>query len=82
MDIFWLEAVVRGSNDDGPGGSALYALALHRAPEAGERLYAMASEPGDDLAGESIFWLGEARGVEGRGVGADEAFVHRPLQPG
>lgn len=63
----WLEAVARGSNDDGPGGSALYALALHRAPEAGERLYTMASEPRGELAGESVFWLGEARGAEGIG---------------
>lgn len=61
----WLEAVAVRSADDAPGGSALYALALHRAPEATKRLYSLASESGQELADESVFWLGETRGNEG-----------------
>jgi hypothetical protein len=60
----WLESVARSGNND-TEGTALYALGLHRSIEASGRLYALAKEPGGDLAGEAIFWLGEARGTDG-----------------
>lgn len=60
----WLESVARSGNND-TKGTALYALGLHRSNEASDRLYALAKEPGGDLAGEAIFWLGEARGIDG-----------------
>ena len=57
----WLEAVARSGQDD----TALFALALHKSPGAGQRLYSLAKETGDDLSEEAIFWLGESRGDEG-----------------
>ena len=57
----WLETVARS---DG-GGSALFAFALHRSFDAGERLYSLAKEAESDFSQEAIFWLGEARGEEG-----------------
>lgn len=61
----WLEAQARSDKDDRAGDSALFALALHRSPEAGQRLYALAKETGDNLSEEAIFWLGENRGEQG-----------------
>jgi hypothetical protein len=57
----WLEAAARTDEH----GSALYALALHRSGNAGDRLYSLAVEGNDDLSDEAIFWLGEARANEG-----------------
>ena len=57
----WLEDTARSDE----GGSALYALSLHRSKDAGKRLYSLAKETGDDSPTEAIFWLGEARGEEG-----------------
>ncbi len=61
----WLETVARSDQDDSVGGSALFALALHRSPQAGQRLYSLAVETDGDFSEEAIFWLGEARGEEG-----------------
>jgi hypothetical protein len=61
----WLESIARTDRDDKTGDSALFALALHRSPEAGQRLYSLAMETGGDLSEEAIFWLGESRGEEG-----------------
>lgn len=61
----WLERVARSDRDDSMGGSALFALALHRSPDAGQRLYSLAQEVDGDLAEEAIFWLGESRGEQG-----------------
>jgi HEAT repeat protein len=57
----WLENAARSDS----AGSALYAFALHRSPEAGKRLYSLAKETGGEFSQEAIFWLGEARGKEG-----------------
>lgn len=61
----WLENTALSGRDDSVGGSALMAMALHRSPAAGQRLYAMAKNTRGDLSGEAIFWLGETRGTEG-----------------
>lgn len=61
----WLEAVARLDQDDSVGGSILFALALHRSPEAGHRLYSLARNVEADLSEEAIFWLGESRGEQG-----------------
>ena len=61
----WLETVARSDQDDSVGGSALFALSLHRSPQAGQRLYSLAVETDGDFSEEAIFWLGEARGEEG-----------------
>jgi len=57
----WLEAVARSGQDD----AALYALALHKSPEAGQRLYVLAKDTEGELSEEAIFWLGESRGDQG-----------------
>ena len=57
----WLEQVARS----GQGDSALFALALHRSPDAGQRLFSLAKETDGDLSEEAIFWLGENRGEQG-----------------
>ncbi|MDH3902284.1 MAG: HEAT repeat domain-containing protein [Xanthomonadales bacterium] len=57
----WLEAVARSGQDD----SALYALALHKSPDAGQRLYTLAKDTEGELSEEAIFWLGESRGDKG-----------------
>jgi hypothetical protein len=57
----WLEQVARQDEH----GAALYAIALHRSPEAGKRLYSLAKETGSDAPEDAIFWLGQARGEEG-----------------
>ncbi len=61
----WLESVARSDRDDSVGGSALFAMALHRNPGAGQRLYSLAKEVDGDLSEEAIFWLGESRGEQG-----------------
>ncbi len=61
----WLDGLVREAASDGLRHSALWALALHADEGAGERLQALAHETRGDLAEESIFWLGEARGEAG-----------------
>ena len=61
----WLESIARADRDDKTGGSALYALALHRSPLAGQRLFSLAMETDGDFSQEAIFWLGDARGEEG-----------------
>lgn len=61
----WLEQIA-GNKDIGSGDkTALYALALHRNPKAGKRLYSLAMDSRGDLSEEAIFWLGEARGKDG-----------------
>ena len=57
----WLEAVARSGQDD----TALFALALHKSPQAGKRLYSLAKDTEGDLSEEAIFWLGESRGDQG-----------------
>lgn len=61
----WLETIARSSTSDGAADAALYAMALHKSRQASDRLYSLAREPGEDLAQQSIFWLGESRGDEG-----------------
>jgi hypothetical protein len=65
----WLEAVARSGSRDSEGdmasSGALYALALHRNANAGQRLYSLAQETDGNLPVEAIFWLGEARGDPG-----------------
>ena len=60
----WLETVAR-SDADSAGDGALYALALHRSPDASQRLYELALNTDGDLSEEALFWLGEARGEVG-----------------
>jgi hypothetical protein len=60
----WLEGVAR-TGAEGVRETALYATALHRSPDATERLYKLAAETDADLSDEAIFWLGETRGGEG-----------------
>jgi len=55
----WLEATARSGVDDSVSGSALMALALHRSPDAGQRLHSLAKETTGDLSEEAIFWLAE-----------------------
>lgn len=57
----WLEAVAHSGQDD----AALFALALHKSPQAGQRLYALAKDTEGELSEEAIFWLGESRGDQG-----------------
>lgn len=61
----WLEDTARSDREDLVGDSALFALALHRSPQAGQRLYTLAKETESDLSEEAIFWLGETRGEQG-----------------
>jgi HEAT repeat protein len=61
----WLEETARSDREDSVGDSALFALALHRSPEAGQRLYNLAKETESDLSEQAIFWLGENRGEQG-----------------
>lgn len=63
--LAWLENLARNGHEDRAANPALWALALHASGKATERLEALARAPGDELAGESIFWLGEARGDAG-----------------
>ena len=60
----WLQDVNRNSQS-GARETALYAIALHQSPEATERLMELATEPGNGMSQEAIFWLGDARGDEG-----------------
>lgn len=61
----WLENAARSGHRDGLGDSALMAMALHRSPEAGRRLYTLAKEDRSEQSQTAIFWLGESRGEEG-----------------
>jgi len=61
----WLEEVARSDTRDSAGESALFAIALHRSSDAGQRLNALALRTDDDLSEQAIFWLGEARGDQG-----------------
>lgn len=63
----WLESVARMDEDDSVAGLALFAFALHRSEEAGQRLYQLAKEKDGDLSQEAIFWLGDSRGERGFG---------------
>ena len=63
----WLESVARTDEHDSVAGSALFAFALHRSEEAGQRLYQLAKETDGDLSQEAIFWLGDSRGEQGFG---------------
>jgi len=56
----WLEATARSGVDDSVSGSALMALALHRSPDAGQRLHSLAKETTGDLSEEAIFWLAQS----------------------
>lgn len=60
----WLQDVNRNSKS-GARETALYAIALHQSPVATERLLELATEPGNGMSREAIFWLGDARGDEG-----------------
>ena len=61
----WFEELARSADADGLDGSALWALALHASDGASDRLRSLAQESHQDLAQQSIFWLGEARGGPG-----------------
>jgi len=61
----WLENLALSDGDNSAGDSALFALALHRSPDAGQRLYSLAKETKSDLSEEAIFWLGDTRGEQG-----------------
>lgn len=61
----WLENTARAGRDDSVGGSALFAIALHRSPAAGQRLYSLAKDTRGELSEEAIFWLGDSRGEQG-----------------
>jgi len=63
--LAWLENLVVSSGKNSAGDSALFALALHRNPDAGQLLYSLAKNPSSDLAEEAIFWLGNTRGEQG-----------------
>jgi len=58
----WLENSAR---ENSKGDAALMAIALHRNPEAGQRLHALARETRGRRAHEAVFWLGESRGEQG-----------------
>lgn len=58
----WLENAAR---ENPKADAALMAIALHRNPGAGQRLYALARETRGDHAQEAVFWLGESRGEQG-----------------
>lgn len=60
----WLENAAR-SNGRSRADAALMAIALHRNPEAGRRLHALAGESRGEQAQAAIFWLGESRGKQG-----------------
>lgn len=61
----WLDGLVRNGEQDDTGHPALWAMALHAADSANQRLHALAREERQEMAEESIFWLGEARGEAG-----------------
>jgi len=61
----WLESVARSARGKSVSGSALFAMALHRDPDAGTRLYSLAKKMDGGLSEEAIFWLGESRGQQG-----------------
>jgi HEAT repeat protein len=60
----WLQDVSRNGKS-GARDTALYAIALHQSPDATERLVKLATESGNGMSQEAIFWLGDARGDEG-----------------
>jgi len=47
------------------GHSAIWAMALHASPYAGDRLRDIARENRGEFSAEAVFWLGEARGEAG-----------------
>ena len=61
----WLDSLARNDSEDEVSHPALWAMALHASSAASDRLYDLASEQNGDMAKESIFWLGEARGQAG-----------------
>jgi hypothetical protein len=61
----WLEDLVRNGEQDATGHPALWAIALHAGDGANHRLHTLAREKGQEMAEESIFWLGAARGEAG-----------------
>lgn len=61
----WLDSLARNGSEDEVSHPALWAMALHANGAASDRLYDLASEQNGDMAKESIFWLGEARGQAG-----------------
>ncbi len=61
----WLEDAARSNGKASVADTALMALALHRSPEAGRRLYTLATETRGDKAEQAIFWLGNSRGEQG-----------------
>ena len=61
----WLDSVARSNDNDSVSNSALYAMALHSNKKASELLYELAREKNSRYAEEAIFWLGDARGMEG-----------------
>jgi HEAT repeat protein len=60
----WLQNAAQSDADH----SALHALAIHRSPLAGQRLYDLAKTNSHDLSEQAIFWLGNSRGEEGFGL--------------
>ena len=60
----WLQSLA-GSKPERVAHASLWAIALHASNKAGDHLYSLAREADRKLAGEAIFWLGEARGQDG-----------------
>lgn len=60
----WLDQAARAQGNS-RADAALMAIALHRSPEAGRRLHALATETRGDHAQAAVFWLGESRGEQG-----------------
>lgn len=63
--VAWLATRAAEAGDENSGGS-LAALAYHEGPSATRALERLAGEPQDeDLRGNALFWIGQARGEEG-----------------
>ena len=75
----WLESVARTDEHDSVAGSALYAFALHRSEEAGQRLYQLAKETEGDLSREAIFWTACSTRIHGStGLLSESVVFRRP----
>lgn len=60
----WLQSLASSEPED-VAHASLWAMALHASDKAGDQLYSLARKTDGELAGEAIFWLGEARGQDG-----------------
>lgn len=61
----FLESLARTGSKKNVRHPALWAMALHADDGANKRLFALAREKDGELAEQSIFWLGDARGQAG-----------------